>query len=311
MAEGVVTVFGASGRQGLAQIVRLKEAGLKVRAIARDPRPYTRPFFEGCEVMAADYRDPASLDRACAGADYVFLTMPAFAGAMGGMNNAVAVGEAAKKAGVKRLVMNTSAFVPEKPVGNPNYDAQLERANRLEATGVPYTLFAPVLFMDNLLTHWAKPYIVKDGVYVYPHKPDLEANWISLDDVARFMIASLDRPDLLRQRIVLGGPETLKPADVAAALSAGLGKPIRYQMLPVRAFGEIMWNIFHDVSDMSHEAYVERLTAFYTFNNDAPLKPFKVDMQKLHNLIPMKLQTMKEWSAKQDWTIRADGPSGG
>lgn len=311
MAGERVTVFGASGRQGMAQVAALKTAGYRVRAVARDPKPYTRATFEGAEVVAADYRDPASLDAACAGADFVFLTMPAFAGAMGGMNNATNVGLAAKRAGVKRLIFNTSAYVPDKPIGNPNYDAGLERENTLVATGVPYTIFRPVLFMDNLLTNWAKPFIVKDGLYVYPHKPELEANWICLDDVARFMITAIDRPDLEGQRIVLGGPETLKPADVAEALSAALGRKITYQMLPIRAFGEVMWNLFHEVSTMSHEAYVERLTTFYTFNNDSPVRPFKVDMQKLHNLIPLPLTTLKDWAKRQDWTLRADGPSGG
>jgi hypothetical protein len=34
---------------------------------------------------------------------------------------------------------------------------------------------------------------VNEGRYVYPHKPDLECSWIGLDDVAKFMIAALDR----------------------------------------------------------------------------------------------------------------------
>ncbi|MBK7284060.1 MAG: hypothetical protein IPI83_06490 [Sphingomonadales bacterium] len=73
--------------------------------------------------------------------------------------------------------------------------------------------------MDNLLTNWARPFIVNEGRYVYPHNPQLEANWISLDDVAKFMLASIERPDMEGAWINIGGPERLRGKQVAQFLT--------------------------------------------------------------------------------------------
>jgi hypothetical protein len=41
--------------------------------------------------------------------------------------------------------------------------------------------------------------------------------------------------------------------------------------------------------------------SFYSFNNYSPLKPFEVDVEKLNRLIPLKVSTLREWAAEQDW----------
>lgn len=81
-----------------------------------------------------------------------------------------------------------------------------------------------MLFMDNLLTGWARPFIVNEGRYVYPHNPNLEANWISLDDVARFMLASLERPDMEGAWLNIGGPERLVGKQVTQCLAEALAR---------------------------------------------------------------------------------------
>lgn len=58
MSDRTVTVFGASGRQGQAQVRTLLEAGIHARAVSRDPEIFTTPELRGAEVVAADYADP-------------------------------------------------------------------------------------------------------------------------------------------------------------------------------------------------------------------------------------------------------------
>jgi len=59
----------------------------------------------------------------------------------------------------------------------------------------------------------------------------MKANWICLDDVARFMIAALIRDDLIGERIVIGGPQALRPREVASVLSDALGKTISFEYI--------------------------------------------------------------------------------
>lgn len=68
--------------------------------------------------------------------------------------------------------------------------------------------------MDNTLTKWARNDIIENDEFAYPHKEGLQANWICLDDVAKFMIASLERDDLIGRAMVIGGPEVLTPKEL-------------------------------------------------------------------------------------------------
>ena len=111
--------------------------------------------------------------------------------------------------------------------------------NTLMQGGAPTTTFQPVLFMDNLLTNWARRDILENNIYTYPHFPDLEATWICLDDVAKFMVAAIERDDLIGRRIVIGGPETFTPQRVADMLSGHFGRSIKYEFLSLEDFADL------------------------------------------------------------------------
>ena len=48
-----------------------------------------------------------------------------------------------------------------------------------------------------------------------------------------------------------------------------------------------------------HAAISARIAEFYIYNNFAPTKPFVVDMKPVLDRIPIKLETMREWAARQ------------
>src|SRR3546814_15468857 len=76
-----------------------------------------------------------------------------------------------------------------------------------------------------------------EGVNRYGHRPGLMARWISLADGAKFMVAAIDRPDLIGERFLIGGPERLAIEEVLAILSPLIGKLIRHEFVEPRAFG--------------------------------------------------------------------------
>lgn len=306
-----VTVYGASGRQGLAQIRQLLAQGFSVRAVTRSPERFNSPEYRGVSCLQANYNDLDSLIEASEDTDAVFFTHPMFEDAINVSSHILRVGQAAKTAGVKHLVYNTSSWGPDEPCGQPAYDTNLERENIFAASGVPLTVIRPVLFMDNLLTNWVKPGLVNEGLYQYPHSPTMAANWICLDDVAKFMIAAITREDMIGERIIVGGPEALLPEQVASLLSTAMGKPITFDHITPRQFGERMYDIFSHVSPLDRETYASSMDAFYTHVNDTNGKPFKVDMGPVLERIPIELTSFESWAKEQDWTLHSDGPSGG
>lgn len=303
----LITVFGASGRQGMAQVRQALKAGYEVRALSRSAHPFEGSDLAGAsgiDVRPVDLYDLDSYGPAMEGSDYVFYTHPLQARA----DRAVLVGQvgaAAAKLGIKRVVWNTSSWIPDKPGDAHTYAGNTVGINALWRSGAPGTVFGSVLFMDNLLTNWARPFIVREGRYVYPHNPELQANWISLDDVAKFMLASLDRPDMEGAWLNIGGPERLKGKQVTEILSDTLKKPIAYDPCTPAEFGRYLVEAAgDDMAPEMREPFAEGIRAFYEYNNTAPTRPFEVDMDHVYERFPElegKLEPMREWAGRQDW----------
>jgi uncharacterized protein YbjT (DUF2867 family) len=299
----LVAVFGASGRQGLAQVRQLKAAGHDVRAISRSADPFYGETFENVEIRPADIHDEDSIFAAMEGADVAFYTQPLRA-RDSRVSSLTKIGNAGKRANLKRVVWNTSGWIPDR-AGDPfTYGENTKAINALWRTGVPATVFGSVLFMDNLLTNWAFPFIVNEGRYVYPHNPELECSWISLDDVAKFMIAAIDRPDLEGAWLNIGGPEILKPQMVARLLSDAVGRPVKYDPSTPAEFGKHLADAFgDDVGPEEHAVLAASIGAFYEYNNKSPTKPFRVNMGPVLERIPIEMETMAQWAKRQEWRM--------
>jgi uncharacterized protein YbjT (DUF2867 family) len=303
----LITVVGASGRQGMAQVRQALAAGYDVRALSRHPDPFAGAKIDGVErveVRPIDLYDPASYATAFEGSDYIFYTHPLQARA----DRAVLVGEVGKAgaaAGVKRVVWNTSSWIPDKPGDAFTYAGNTAGINALWRSGAPGTVFGSVLFMDNLLTNWARPFIVNEGRYVYPHNSELEANWISLDDVAKFMLAAIERPDMEGAWLNIGGPERLRGKQVAETLSRALNKPIKYDPCTPAEFGRYLVDAAgEDMPAAMRDDFAAGIAAFYEYNNTAPTRPFAVEMDHVYERFPElegKLEPMREWAGRQDW----------
>ncbi len=300
----LVTVFNASSRQGLAQVGQLLRAGHRPRAVTRQPALFVADEFKGVETVVADTGDPASLDRALAGADGVFF-QPPLLDLPDRLRAATRnVGAAAKRAGIRRFIHNSTMWSPDPadyPCGQATYDLMRELEMILEGLDLPLVIFRPTLFMDNWLTSYALPVLLTQHLYRYPHKPALRFCPISLDDVARFMIAALDRDDLPGARLRIAGPEVLSPEDIRAALSDAMGVEIRYEYISPADFGADTFDRFIHRTGADRAGYIAAFADFYSFNNDSVLRPFLFDVTPVLAQIPLQLETFRDWAKRQDW----------
>jgi uncharacterized protein YbjT (DUF2867 family) len=254
------------------------------------------------DVVAADYSDVRSLERALRGTDAVFYS-PASVPRDLALTQSEHVVAAARACGTS-VVLNSKMWAPDQPCGEPRYDLVLEVENLFADSGLPVITFRPVLFMDNLLTRFAKPALVLEGVYRYCQRPDMQADWMSMDDLARFMVAALDRPDLNGRRMRLGGPQTLGVDDILAVLSRVMGKPLRYEYVTPHDFGLLAHDALgYDERDVPKAAYARFFDSFYSFNNDSVHRPFRVDMEPVLRDLPIDMETFEEWAPRQDWTF--------
>lgn len=203
------------------------------------------------------------------------------------------------------FVHNSTMWAPDDPCGQAMYDGVLAIENLLASLGLPLVVFRPTMFMDNFLTAFARPTIVEEHVYRYPHREGLRLTPISLDDLAKFMVAALDDASLIGERLRVAGPETITPQDIARSLSEALGTDIRHEWIEPADFGRAMYALHGAGMGLDEDTYAAFFADFYTFNNQAPQEPFRFDVGPVLERIPVQLESFGHWALRQDWHTSA------
>ena len=114
--------------------------------------------------------------------------------------------------------------------------------------------------------------------------------------------------------MVIGGPDILKPTDVADVLSRVLGREITFRQSTSLEFAHLINGIFSSVLDLPRDVHVQLIADFYDYNNAAKHSPMAVDMDPMLALLPIELTNLETWAAGQTWTLRQPGekaPIGG
>ena len=294
-----ITIFGASGDQGRAQMRQAIAAGHRPLAAVRDPARVDVNW----RAIAADYRDPASLRRAVEGADAVFLTLPStsFQKADDVKAAADSVARAMRDVGVEMLVFNSSMIIGSAPNGFAAHDARFAIRDILFASGVPTVSIQPVIYLDNLLREWAFRDIVQDAMIRYPHDAALDVCWISQDDTARLMLAAMNRQDLAGRSFTVGGCEAIRGPMLARRLSGAIGQEIGFETLPISQFAGRMAEVFRSSTTLDLGALTASLERIYDWYNHSSERPFFVDMAPVLEVLPVTLETVEQWAARQDW----------
>ncbi|MFD8727868.1 MULTISPECIES: NAD(P)H-binding protein [unclassified Streptomyces] len=219
----MILVTGATGAVGREVAGQLAAAG-PVRILARRPERVT-VRGPGVDVVAGEYADRASLDRALRGIDAVFLvtnspTEP----------DDARVAAAAAAAGVRHLV-KLSMMAVEEPDAD-DFITRLQRGNErtIRQSGVPWTFIRPRAFMSNTLS-WATG-IRSDGV-VRALYGDAPVACVDPRDVAAVAVAALTGAGHEGQAYAVSGPEVITAREQTAQLSGLLGRPLRFEELPL------------------------------------------------------------------------------
>jgi uncharacterized protein YbjT (DUF2867 family) len=221
----MILICGASGNIGRRTAAILAEHGRSLRLLLRDPA--RAPRLAGAEVVAGDYADPASLDRAFAGiATALIVSGYAEPGKRAQLHgNAI---DAARRAGVAHLVyLSFQGAAPDSkfPMARDHHFAEL----LLEASGIPYASLRDNLYLDILPEMFGREGVVRGPA------ADGAAAFVSRDDVARVAAAALSRPDVVRGAVEVTGPEALTLSEAARRLSALAGRELRYENESVEA----------------------------------------------------------------------------
>ena len=220
-----ILVTGATGNVGSRVVRELTERGAAVRAFVRDHERAAAVLGHDVELAVGDFADRASLRRAVAGADRLFLACSNVAGQVDYENGAIDI---AKEAGVRRIVkLSASVAAVDSPLLFPRWHGTIER--HLLRSGVPAVLICPGFMMNTLLM--SAEAVRQTGSL---HAPAGRARiaMIHPADVAAAAAVALTEAGHDGARYVLSGPRAITYEDIADMLSDATGRQIEFVDVP-------------------------------------------------------------------------------
>lgn len=259
----MIVITTPTGDIGHQLVKDLLARGAKLRLIARDPAKLSAEVRERVEVVQGSHGDADVVNRAFAGADAVFWLAPPDP-----RNESLDATyieftrpacEAFTRHGVKRVV-GVSALGRGTPLERQAglVTVSLEMDDLIGASGVAYRALCMPSFMDNLLRQ--VELIKAQGMFAGPLSPDKKHPTCATRDIASAAAALLlDDGWTGVDEVPVLGPEDLSPDDQAAILTEVLGRPIRYQQVPMDAFEARLKGT--GMSDAMLAAYMAMMTA--------------------------------------------------
>ena len=234
-------IHGATGAQGSPVLSALIAAGHT--AIAAVRRPEAVPA--GIAARQVDLASADSLTSTYEGADGLFIHLP-----MGAPEAAAAqaraVVEAVTRAHPGRVIISTSGQIvdqPGSPLQAPVDSPIMTLIDGVTGSGVPTTVVAPRLYLENLLLPVVLGPVRAEGVLRYPLPASFPVSWSSHLDVAD-VVTRLLMDTSVSGTVAVGHRPGLTGVDLAAAFSSRLGREVRFEGITPEAFGKLITPLF-------------------------------------------------------------------
>ena len=202
--------------------------------MVRSPRKASFLTEWGCELTRGDLLEPASLDYALEGQQALIDAATARATDPGsafeidwtGKQNLFA---AARRAQVRRVVFVSLLAAAQHPTV-PLMEIKACTERWLAASDMDYTILQGVAFMQGLISQFAIPVLESQTVWVSGSPTPLA--YMNTQDMARFAVAALNRPETVRQAFPVVGPRAWTTGEITQLCERFTGKDARVVRVP-------------------------------------------------------------------------------
>jgi uncharacterized protein YbjT (DUF2867 family) len=281
-----VFVTGATGQQGGAVTRALLARGHNVRALTRNPSSDAAKALTkaGVDVREGDFNDPATLTAAATGVDTAFVMGTPFeAGEAAEIRQGIAAIDAVKAAGVGHVIYSSVASA-DKQTGIPHFDSKYVVEQHLAASGLNYTISAPVWFMDNLFAPWMIG-ALRNGTIAIALDKAKPLQHVAVEDIGVFVASLAERREaVFGKRFDIAGDELTGEA-LTKALSEAMGRTFNYFDVPL---------------DMIRQQSEDLATMFAWFDKVG----YSADIDGLRRDFPeVKWHRFADWAKTRDWSV--------
>ena len=136
---------------------------------------------------------------------------------------------ACRRAGVRRLVF-ISLLDAARHRSVPLMDIKACTEEWLEASDLDYTILRCVAFMQGLISQFAIPVLESQTVWVSGAPTPIA--YMNTQDVARFAVAALERPETVRQAFPVVGPRAWTTGEITQLCERYSGREARVFRVP-------------------------------------------------------------------------------
>lgn len=245
----------------------------------------------GAEPVQADLRNSRSLAHACEGAERVVAAAHAFTGT--GDNTSSDVDDA----GNRRLIDACRAAHVRHFVFTSVHDARANHPvdffrtkcrveEHLRGSGLSYTILRPTAFMEFWADLVGRPIVEKGRTTIFGRGTN-PVNFVSVADVAQFVLIALDNPAARNQIIEVGGPENLSLNQVAAVFESMTGRTSRKSHMPLSLMRmmTVLMRPLNPALSRQIAAGVSMDTQDQTLDMAETLKRFPVSLTRLEDVV--------------------------
>ncbi|MFD8482127.1 NAD(P)H-binding protein [Kitasatospora sp. NPDC059673] len=229
----MIVVTGATGNVGGSLVRILAAAGARTTATSRNVSTADVP--EQVAHLRADLADPESLRPVFDGADALFLQN---GGPSAHLLNPADILDAAKAAGISRIVLLSSLGVVTRPESQSHGATGLAFEDAVRRSGLAWTILRPGGFHSNAYA-WAES--VRTQRTVAAPFADVALPSVDPDDIAEVAATALLEHGHDGEIYQLTGPEAITPRQQAEALADALGEPVRFvELTPAEARAHLL-----------------------------------------------------------------------
>lgn len=227
-----VLVVGASGHVGRPVAQRLLADGFRVRLLVRDGDRARGLLGEGFDYCVGSLDEPVAVAEAVDGCDGVHLSVAGASPAdmmVVEAEGTKAVTRAAAASGVGLITYVSGNLVREEYGPKlPEHRAKLVAEDALLSSGVPFVIFRPTYFMENLPRH------VQGRLAVTIGRPQ-PLHMVAAADFGAMVSQAYRVPEVANLEVVVHGPEALTIQEALRCYRDLVRPELRCVTVPIRA----------------------------------------------------------------------------
>jgi len=216
----MILITGASGSVGREVVREMLKSGKEFRAMYRSEGEAAKAA-PGVKPVIADFSNAASLGVALEGIDRLFLVCSPVPELVALEGNVI---DASKKAGVKRIVLNSALGAGDYDKSFPSWHRRVE--DKLTASDLEFVILRPNGFMQNIPA-FLGPSIRAEGAF-YDAMGSAKTSYVDVRDVAAVAVNALTTEEHAGKIYELNGPEALTQDEIAKRISENSGRVVNH-----------------------------------------------------------------------------------